>query len=167
MKLYPVSLVTVTVIVVVLCQEAVVPQSPDEDLFNIQCGNMAPLNYDPVPINLEHFDCPYKLEVQTSPVVPGDLVNITLKSVFKYMPFKAFMIQVRDANDTVLGTFLPPCERQRNSEYHQAINCTNGSEMNVSLRRSRVQSGDCAYVDSDTCFEMFEIPSCNREPNGT
>lgn len=140
-KLSPMLWVTVTVVVVVLCQAEVVPESPDEDLFNIQCENMTPLNYDPVPINLKNSECPYKLEVKTSPVVPGDLVNVTLKSVYNFMPFKAFMIQVRDDNDTVLGTFLPPCERQRNSEYHQAINCTNGPEMNVSgLRRvSRVE----------------------------
>lgn len=132
-KLFPTSLVTVTKVVVVLWLIGVMSEATDEDLFDIQCENMTPLNYDPNPINLENTPCPYILKVEKTPVVPGDLVNITLKSIYKYMPFKAFMIQARAPNGTALGSFLPPCERQRNSEYHQSINCTNGRDMNVSF----------------------------------
>jgi len=113
----------------------VVVQIPDtgavtDDMLKIACSDMTPRHPGYRAENTLGVPCPYRLMVDTStPVVPGNLVNITLTSVNMSTPFKGFMIQARDSDGRTIGSFLPEC---RNATQHHMISCSNGDEPYVS-----------------------------------
>lgn len=127
---------TTTSVVIVLAMVLlllVVVQAPGaravtDDMLKIACSDMTPRHPGYRAENTQGLPCPYRLIV-TSPVVPGNLVNITLTSVGVTMPFKGFMVQARDSDGRALGTFLPEC---RNATQHHMISCSNGDEPYVS-----------------------------------
>lgn len=99
-------------------------------MLKIACSDMTPRHPGYRPENMQGVPCPYRLSVDPStPVVPGNLVNLTLTSVGVTTPFKGFMVQARDGDGRVVGTFLPEC---RNVTQHHMISCSNGDEPYVS-----------------------------------
>lgn len=98
-----------------------------DEMLKIACSDMTPRHPGYRPENTRGVPCPYRLIVDPStPVVPGNLVNVTLTSVGTTVAFKGFMIQARDVNDRTIGTFLPEC---RNATNHHMISCSsNGDE---------------------------------------
>jgi hypothetical protein len=107
---------------------------PDSEL-KIACEDMTPRHPGYVPQNWQHVPCPYRLLVDTVPVRPGDLVNLTLVSIDDSIPFKGFMVQARDADGYALGTFLPDCSKAGTKPQHM-ISCSKGNEPYVSSFRS-------------------------------
>ncbi|XP_015374076.1 PREDICTED: defense protein l(2)34Fc-like [Diuraphis noxia] len=97
-----------------------------DDMLKIACSDMTPRHPGYRPENTQGLPCPYRLIVDPStPVVPGNLVNITLTSFGITMPFKGFMVQARDSDGRAIGTFLPEC---KNATQHHMISCSNGDE---------------------------------------
>lgn len=112
-----------------------VVQSVTDEMLKIACADMTPRHAGNVAENSARVPCPYRLSVDTRPpVVPGDLVSLTLAAVAGSAPFKGFMIQARDADGRALGTFLPECCGTGGNEtsYHM-ISCPNGQRPFVSI----------------------------------
>lgn len=104
-----------------------------DQMLKIACSDMTPRHQGFKSENLQHKLCPYRLLVDKIPVVPGELVNLTLTSFNEMTPFKGFMIQARDTDNNVLGTFLPDCNNQGGNRSHHMISCSNGVEPYVSI----------------------------------
>lgn len=102
-----------------------------DNLLKIACDDMTPRHPGFKSENVQHVANPYRLVVD-GPVVPGNLVNVTLSSANGSTPFKGFMVQARDADGHMLGTFLPDCQDGGNKSHHM-ITCSNGVEPYVSL----------------------------------
>lgn len=127
------TLVTVTtVIVIVLSSTSPGAEAVTDAMLKIACKDMTPHHPGYKAENLQGVPCPYRLLINTSPVEPGNLVNLTLSSVTGSTRFKGFMVQARDAEDHVLGTFLPDCIGSGNKSHHM-ITCPNGVQQYVSL----------------------------------
>lgn len=127
----PTAAIVVTAVAVVLWSACPGIEAVSDTLLKIACEDMTPRHPGYEPENLQNVPCPYRLLVDTVPVRPGDLVNLTLVSVDDSMPFKGFMIQARDADDHALGTFLPDCSRSGTKPQHM-ISCLSGNEPYVS-----------------------------------
>lgn len=121
--------VPLLVVVVVTLWSGV--RAVSDDLLKIACDDMTPRHPGFKSENVKHVANPYRLVVD-DPVVPGNLVNVTLGSVNGSTPFKGFMVQARDADGHVLGTFLPDCRDGGNKSHHM-ITCSNGVEPYVRL----------------------------------
>uniref|UniRef100_A0A2S2PDB5 Defense protein l(2)34Fc n=2 Tax=Schizaphis graminum TaxID=13262 RepID=A0A2S2PDB5_SCHGA len=120
------SVQTATALLLVFLLQAHGTQAVTDAMLKIACSDMTPRHPGYRPENVKDTPCPYRLIVDPStPVVPGNLVNLTLTSVGTTMPFKGFMVQARDANGRTIGTFLPEC---RNARKHHMITCSNGEE---------------------------------------
>lgn len=132
-KLRSPSLVTITAVTVVwwLADTTGVTAVTDE-MLKIACADMTPRHPGYKAENARRVPCPYRLVVDSPLVVPGDTVNVTLTSVNGSTPFKGFMVQARDADDHILGTFLPDCLNGGNKSHHM-ISCSNGVEPFVSV----------------------------------
>lgn len=104
-------------------------ESVTDDMLKIACEDMTPRHSGQSPENSRRVPCPYRLLVDaTTPVVPGDLVHLTLNSLNGSTAFRGFMIQARDTDGSVLGTFLPDCSsRGGNASHHHMITCSNGN----------------------------------------
>ncbi|NP_001233023.1 uncharacterized protein LOC100166015 isoform X1 [Acyrthosiphon pisum] len=115
-----------TVMMLLLLVQAPGSGAVTDEMLKIACSDMTPRHPGYRPENTQGAPCPYRLMVDPStPVIPGNLVNITLTSVGVTMPFKGFMVQARDDDGRVIGTFLPEC---RNVTQHHMISCSNGNE---------------------------------------
>lgn len=124
---------------VLLLLQAPGAQAVTDSMLKIACSDMTPRHPGYKAENVLGVPCPYRLIID-SPVVPGNLVNVTLTSVNKSIPFKGFMVQARDADGRPIGTFLPEC---RNVTQHHMITCSNGNEPYVSFLSKRVyRSGE-------------------------
>ncbi|XP_026808656.1 defense protein l(2)34Fc-like [Rhopalosiphum maidis] len=120
------SVQTATALLLVFLLQAPGTRAVTDDMLKIACSDMTPRHPGYRPENVQGVPCPYRLMVDPStPVVPGNLVNLTLTSVGTTMPFKGFMVQARDVNGRAIGTFLPEC---RNATKHHMITCSNGEE---------------------------------------
>ncbi|XP_060517207.1 putative defense protein Hdd11 [Cylas formicarius] len=75
------------------------------------CGDMIPKH----PADPQKSPFPYKVTVDNGLVKPGQEVKITVTG----KPFKGFIIQVRDANQKAVGSFLIPAD----DKFMKAINC--------------------------------------------
>lgn len=106
-------------------------EAVSDAMLKIACEDMTPRHPGYEAENLHRVPCPYRLLVDTIPVRPGDLVNLTLTSVNGTTPFKGFMVQARDARGDTLGTFLPDCSRNGTKPQHM-ISCHSGTEPYVS-----------------------------------
>lgn len=124
------SVQTIAALLLVLLVGVPGSRAVTDDMLKIACSDMTPRHPGYRPENTKGAPCPYRLTVDPStPIVPGNLVNITLTSIGTILPFKGFMVQARDANGQVIGTFLPAC---RNAKQHHMISCSNGREPYVS-----------------------------------
>jgi hypothetical protein len=124
------SVQTATALLLVFLLQAPGARAVTDDMLKIACSDMTPRHPGYKAENVKGVPCPYRLTVDPStPVVPGNLVNLTLTSVGTTMPFKGFMVQARDVNGRAIGTFLPEC---RNATKHHMITCSNGDEPYVS-----------------------------------
>ncbi|KAE9534742.1 hypothetical protein AGLY_008034 [Aphis glycines] len=120
------SVQTIAALLLVLLVRAPGARAVTDDMLKIACSDMTPRHPGYKPENTKGLPCPYQLTVDPStPVVPGNLVNVTLTSIGTNLPFKGFMVQARDLNGQVIGTFLPAC---RNATQHHMISCSNGHE---------------------------------------
>lgn len=100
-----------------------------DEMLSVACGDMTPRHKGFVANRTGPN--PYRLLVAPT-VVPGELVNVTLVSADGRTPFKGFMVQARDADGHVLGTFLPDCSADGGNKSHHMITCSNGEEPYVS-----------------------------------
>lgn len=129
------SLTTVTAVAVIVLSSTIPSAHAVTDaMLKIACKDMTPRHPGYKAENVQGVQCPFRLLIDTSPVVPGNLVNITLSSVNGSTPFKGFMVQARDAEDQVLGTYLPDCVGNGNKSHHM-ITCSNGVQPYVSFER--------------------------------
>lgn len=128
------SFITVTAVALFWLSPAPGAEAVTDQMLKIACSDMTPRHPGFKPENVNHVTCPYRLVVDKIPVVPGELVNLTLTSITDTpAAFKGFMVQARDADDNVLGTFLPVCENHGGNKSHHMISCTNGIEPYVSI----------------------------------
>lgn len=124
------SVQTTAALMLVLLVGAPGARAVTDEMLKIACSDMTPRHPGYKAENIKGVPCPYRLTVDPStPVVPGNLVNVTLKSIDTTLPFKGFMVQARDLNGQVIGTFLPACQ---NATQHHMISCSNGEEPYVS-----------------------------------
>ncbi|XP_025197942.1 defense protein l(2)34Fc-like [Melanaphis sacchari] len=115
-----------TALLLALLVQAPGTRAVTDDMLKVACSDMTPRHTGYQPENEIGVPCPFRLTVDPStPVVPGNMVNLTLWSLGMATPFKGFMVQARDVNGRVLGTFLPECW---NETRHHMISCPNGDE---------------------------------------
>lgn len=126
------SLVAAVVVATVLLWSAGPgARAVSDSQLKLACGDMTPRHPGFWPQTIPN---PYRLRVdasESSPVIPGNLMNVTLDSVDGTTPFKGFMVQARDLRGHVLGTWMPDCRDGGNKSHHM-ISCSNGAEPYVS-----------------------------------
>ncbi|XP_025419498.1 putative defense protein 1 [Sipha flava] len=123
----PITAMVVTAVAVAMWSACPGTEAVPDSELKIACEDMTPRHPGYVPQNWQHVPCPYRLLVDTVPVRPGDLVNLTLVSIDDSIPFKGFMVQARDADGYALGTFLPDCSKAGTKPQHM-ISCSKGNE---------------------------------------
>ncbi|XP_050425074.1 putative defense protein 1 [Adelges cooleyi] len=101
-------------------------ESVTDKQLMIACDDMTPRHPGYPSEESKGVANPYVINVQPVPVVPGALVNVTLTSQNGTTTFRGFMIQGRDEDNKILGTFLPQCASENRT--HHMISCVSGNE---------------------------------------